>query len=146
MSSNTKIFIFKAKELIYTLLFVLFGITLLLLLIFFFLPKNNTDEQLAPTMKYNAGIYTSTMNLGGKSLDLKVVVDRQKIKSISIPDMDASIETLYPLLKPTIDDINRQLETIDSIDELTFQNESQYTNTILRQAMKNAMKKANSAE
>lgn len=143
MSSNTKIFIFKAKELIYTLLFILFGIALLLLLIFFFLPKDDSGEELTPTMKYNAGIYTSTMNLGGTTLDLKVVVDRQKIKSISIPDMDESISTLYPLLQPTIDDINKQLETVDNIDELTFQNESQYTNTILKQAMKNAMQKAN---
>lgn len=146
MSSNTKIFIFKAKELIYTALFILFGIALLLLLIFFFFPKNDSEEELTPTMKYNAGIYTSTMNLGGTTLDLKVVVDRQKIKSISIPDMDEAINTLYPLLQPTIDDINKQLETVDNIDELTFQNESQYTNTILKQAMKNAMQKANLSE
>ena len=39
MSSNTKVVVFKAKELLYTGIFLLLGIILILLLIFMFLPK-----------------------------------------------------------------------------------------------------------
>jgi hypothetical protein len=49
---------------------------------------------------------------------------------------------MYPLLESAVEDINNQLETVDSIDDLTFRSDSQYTNTILKQAMKNALSKA----
>lgn len=142
MGANTKIFVFKAKELIYTGIFVVLGILFLLLLIFMFLPRQNNSKKASPTMQYMAGVYSSTINLGGSSLDVKVAVTDEKVTSISLSNLSETTASMYPLLEPAVEDINKQLETVNSIDELTFNSDSQYTNTILKQAMKNALSKA----
>lgn len=142
MGANTKIFVFKAKELIYTGIFVVLGILFLLLLIFMFLPRQNNSQKASPTMQYMAGVYSSTINLGGSSLDVKVAVTDEKVTSISLSNLSETTASMYPLLEPAVEDINKQLETVNSIDELTFNSDSQYTNTILKQAMKNALSKA----
>lgn len=144
MGANTKIFVFKAKELIYTGIFVILGILFILLLIFMFLPKQDNEKEASPTMQYMAGVYSSTINLGGSSLDVKVAVTDEKVTSISLSNLSESTASMYPLLESAVEDINKQLETVDTIDELTFNSDSQYTNTILKQAMKNALSKAES--
>lgn len=45
MSAKTKIVVVKAKELIYTALFVCLGIILILLLIFMFAPEEKVQKQ-----------------------------------------------------------------------------------------------------
>lgn len=145
MSSNTKVVVFKAKELLYTGIFLLLGIILILLLIFMFLPKDNEKEPSVSTETdavYVPGVYTSSVQLGENTLDVQVTVDSQNIKSVNIEQLDDSVKTMYPLIEPSIASINEQLSKISSIDELTFEDESQYTNTILKQAIKNALKKA----
>jgi uncharacterized protein YggE len=49
---------------------------------------------------------------------------------------------MYPLLEQAVNEINSQLKTVDSVEDLTFDSESQYTNTLLKQAMQNAVAKA----
>ena len=145
MSSNTKVVVFKAKELLYTGIFLLLGIILILLLIFMFLPKDNEKEPAVSTETnavYVPGVYTSSVQLGENTLDVQVTVDSQNIKSVNIEQLDDSVKTMYPLIEPSIASINEQLSKISSIDELTVEDESQYTNTILKQAIKNALKKA----
>lgn len=143
MSSNTKVVVFKAKELIYTGIFLLLGILLILLLIFMFLPKEKkTNMDAEEIMNYIPGVYTSTIQLGDNTLDVQVTVDSKKIKSVSLEQLDDSIKTMYPLIEPSVASINEQLSSISSIDKLTFEDDSQYTNTILKQAIKNALKKA----
>ena len=145
MSSNTKVVVVKAKELLYTGIFLLLGIILILLLIFMFLPKDNEKEPAVSTETnavYVPGVYTSSVQLGENTLDVQVTVDSQNIKSVNIEQLDDSVKTMYPLIEPSIASINEQLSKISSIDELTFEDESQYTNTILKQAIKNALKKA----
>ena len=44
MSSKTKIVVFKARELIYTGIFILLGILLILLLIFMFVPSHKSKK------------------------------------------------------------------------------------------------------
>lgn len=142
MGANTKIFVFKAKELIYTGIFLVLGILFLFLLIFMFLPKQDQGNSTEPAMEYMAGVYSSSIHLGGSSLDVKVTVTNDKVTSISLSNLSEETAAMYPLLQSTVDDINKQLETADSIEELTFDSESQYTNTLLRQAMQNALSKA----
>jgi uncharacterized protein with FMN-binding domain len=142
---NTKVVVFKAKELIYTGIFLLLGVLLILLLIFMFLPKNNkssaSSDDTEETAQYIPGVYSSSIQLGENTLDVSVTVDSQKVKSVNIEQLDESVKTMYPLIEPSIASINEQLSSISSIDELTFEDESQYTNTILKQAIKNAVKK-----
>lgn len=141
MESKTKIVILQAKELIYTGIFVALGIVLILVLIFMFVPKDGkTDAN--ETMQYVAGVYTSSINLGDQALNVEVTVDKDHISNVNLKNMNETIETMYPLLSSSLEDINKQLETVNSIDEVNFSETNQYTNTILKQAIKNALEKA----
>ena len=142
MGANTKIFVFKARELIYTGIFILLGILFLLLLIFMVLPRQGEEKTAEPAMDYKAGIYSSSIHLGGSSLDVKVTVTDEKVTSISLSGLNEKISSMYPLLEQAVDEINSQLKTVDSIEDLTFDSESQYTNTLLKQALQNAVSKA----
>ena len=142
MGANTKIFVFKAKELIYTAIFVLLGILFLLLLIFMLLPNREKAKTSEPAMDYIAGIYSSSIHLGGSSLDVKVTVTDEKVTSISLSGLNDTVSAMYPLLEQTVNDINQQLATAGSIEDLTFDSESQYTNTLIKQALQNAVSKA----
>ena len=142
MGANTKIFVFKAKELIYTAIFILLGILFLLLLIFMLLPNKEKTKTSEPAMDYIAGIYSSSIHLGGSSLDVKVTVTDEKVTSISLSGLNDTVSAMYPLLEQTVNDINQQLTTAGSIEDLTFDSESQYTNTLIKQAIQNAVSKA----
>lgn len=80
MSSKTKIVVLHMKELIYTVVFVVLGILLVLLLVYMFLPDKK-DDAAQETMKYVAGVYTSSITFNDSTVDVEVVV----VKTISIP-------------------------------------------------------------
>lgn len=144
MSSNTKILIFKAKELIYTIIFVVLGILLLLLLLFMFLPDkpDSPIPEITETAAYIPGVYSSTVQLGESTLDVQVTVDSNRICDVSIVNLNETVTTMYPLLTPALEEINRQLPDIESVDDLTCSADSQYTSIILTQAIKNALEAA----
>ena len=140
LSAKTKIVVVKAKELIYTALFVCLGIILILLLIFMFAPEEKST-------KTSAGVYTpgvSTITLGDNTLDVAVSVDADHITSVSLNHLSDSVSAMYPLLEPSLEEINAQLEQISSIDDLKLNAENKYTGLILQQAIKNALSKAKS--
>ncbi len=142
MSSKTKIVVFKAKELIYTGIFILLGILLILLLIFMFAPSKESTEESAKTSGYIEGVYSSPLTLGDNELELQVTVKNGKPQSVALKHLDKTIKTMYPLVEPSLKEINKQLPKVESIDDIEFDDQSQYTNTILKQAIKNALKKA----
>ena len=49
---------------------------------------------------------------------------------------------MYPLLEPALNEINNQITVVESIDDITYSKENQYTYIILNQAIKNALEKA----
>lgn len=142
MSAKTKIIVVKAKELIYTALFVCLGIILILLLVFMFAPEEKSVKTSAGV--YTPGVYTSTITLGDTSLDVAVSVDENHITSVSLNNLSESVTAMYPLLEPSLEDINSQLENLSSIDDLQIDSENKYTGLILQQAIKNALQKAQS--
>ena len=142
MSAKTKIIVVKAKELIYTALFICLAIVLILLLIFMFAPEEKNVRTSAGV--YPPGVYTSTITLGDTALDVAVSVDENNITSVSLNNLSESVTAMYPLLEPSLDSINEQLDSISSVDELTLDSESRYTGLILQQAIKNALQKAKS--
>ena len=142
MSSKTKIVVFKAKELIYTGIFILLGILLILLLIFMSAPSKESTEKSEQTSGYIEGVYSSPLTLGDSELELQVTVKNGKPQSAALKHLDKTVKTMYPLVEPSLKEINKQLPKVESIDDIKFDDQSQYTNTILKQAIKNALKKA----
>ena len=142
MSSKPKIVVFKARELIYTGIFILLGILLILLLIFMFVPTHKSSKKAKETSGYAQGVYTSPLKLGENELELQVTVKNGKPQHVSLKHLNKSIKTMYPLVEPSLNEINKQLPKVNSIDEVKFNGQSQYTNTLLKQAVKNALKTA----
>lgn len=144
MSSKTKIVVLHMKELIYTAIFAALGILLILLLIYMFLPeKNGNDkEKSAATMQYIAGVYTSSIMFNDNVIDVEVVVDNNRINSISLVNMDETVTAMYPLMQPALDSISQQIYDKQSLDNITYSEENQYTATVLLQAIDSALKKA----
>ena len=124
MESKTKIVVLRTKELIYTGIFLVLGIILILVLIFMF-TQGKTKETIASATTYIPGVYSSPITLGSSSFNVEVTVDQNHVTNVSLENLDETVETMY-----------------DSIEQVEFTADSQYTHTILTQAIKNALEKA----
>lgn len=140
MSAKTKIVVLHMKELIYTVVFVVLGILLVLLMIYMFLPGKK--EETSETMKYVAGVYTSSITFQDSTVDVEVVVDSNHINSISLKNLNDTIATMYPLMEPAIENISEQVCAAQSTDYVTYADGNQYTSMVLLNAVKDALAKA----
>lgn len=144
MGTQTKIVVIKAKEIIYTGIFLVLGILLIVLLMNMFGGSGNKKAE--TTSKYNPGVYSSTITLGDNTLNVSVSVDENTISGVSIENMDEAVTTMYPLLEPALNEINDQISTVESVDDITYSKDNQYTYIILNQAIKNALDQATVTE
>lgn len=141
MSSKTRIIVLHMKEVIYTAIFIVLAIVLVLLLVFMFgSDRKNQDAQ--ETAVYNAGVYTSSIQLEGQTLDVQVVVDEDHINSVSLVNLDETVATMYPLLQDSMDTISQQIYEDQSTENISYTVENQYTATILLDAVESALDKA----
>ena len=148
MSSKTKIVVLRVKELIDTSIFVVLGILFLVLLIVMFLPdKNENQETMAPgvteeTVKYVPGVYTTSLILNGNVVEIEVTVDEYNINSVRLKNLDDAVTAMYPLLEPAFDNLATQIVENQSLSNLTFPEENQYTSMVLEEAIYNTFEKA----
>lgn len=142
MSSKTKIVVLHMKELIYTAIFAVLGILLILLLIFMFLPNGKDNEQSEETMQYVAGVYTSSIQLNDNAIDVEVAVDANHINSISLINLDETTAAMYPLMQPALDNLTQQIYEKQSLDDISYGEDTQYTSTVLLNAIRSALEKA----
>ena len=141
MSAKTKIVVLHMKELIYTAIFVGLGILLVMLLLFMFLPKKEKDKSVE-TMKYVAGVYTSSILFHDSSLDVQVIVDENRINSISLVNLNETVTTMYPLVEPALEEVSDQIIKTQSVENISYQADNQYTTIMLLNAVENALEKA----
>lgn len=142
MSSKTKIVVLHMKELVYTAIFAVLGILLILLLIFMFLPDDKADEQTEETMQYVAGVYTSSIQLNDNAIDVEVAVDANHINSISLINLDETTAAMYPLMQPALDNLTQQIYEKQSLEDISYGEDTQYTSTVLLNAIHSALEKA----
>lgn len=142
MSSKTKIIVLRMKELIYTGVFIVLGILLILLLLFMFLPKKDQPQDAVPTMKYVAGVYTTSIPLNSSNLDVEVVVDGSRVRSIRFVNLNETVTTMYPLLQPALEDLAAQICSQQSLENVSYAEENQYTSKVLLDAIRTALDKA----
>ena len=128
------------KEMIYTLIFAGLGILLILLLIFMFLPKQKDAS--TETMKYVAGVYTSTIQLNDNTMDVQVAVDEERINSVSLVNLDETVATMYPLMEPAGEQLAEQIISKQSTENITYSEDNQYTSMVILNAVNDALEKA----
>lgn len=142
--SNTKIVILRMKEIIYTAIFVGLGILLILLLLIMFHPGKSDTTKEAPeeANKYTPGVYTTEVALGNTTANLEIVLDSDHVNHIKLVSLDDTVETMYPLLSPTVEDISKQLSNGVDVEHVVLSQESQYTQTLLLEAINQTLQKA----
>ena len=145
MSAKTRIWVFHMKELIYTAVFVVLGIFFLLLLIFMFSPEQTAQTSEVPASRYTAGVYTASLTLGGNPVEIAVTVDQDYISSIRFRQLSESVSAMYPLMEPALDSLSAQICESQSLESLSYSEDSQYTSLMLVSAIKTALAKAEKA-
>ena len=143
MSAKTKIVVFQMKELIYTAIFVVLGILFILLFIFMFLPKEKAENPSTETTSpYVAGVYTSSICFHDQALEVEVIVDKDHINSVRLINLNETVTTMYPLIQPSFEDLAHQIITNQSLENVTYPDESKYTSMILLDAITTSLNKA----
>jgi len=140
--AKTKIVVIQLKEIIYTVIFAALGILLILLLIFMFWPDKKDETVSNDTVKYRAGVWTSSIELSDTAINLEVVVDKDHINSVRIINIDETITTMFPLIQPSLDAIAAQLYEDVPIEQVKLNEDSKYTQQALLDAIKAALDKA----
>lgn len=146
--SNTKIVVVKLKEVILTAALVLLSIVILLFVIAMVATKKETPAGISGTNStetsalYCPGVYTSSMTLNDTTIHLELVCDSNHINSVRLVNLDDAVETMYPLLNPALEDLELQLSQDIPLEELTLTEGSQYTQTLLIEAIENTLSKA----
>ena len=141
MSAKTKIVVLHMKELIYTAIFAGLGILLVVLFFFMFLPGKE-KERTAETMKYAAGVYTSSILFQDSTLEVQVIVDENRIQSVSLVNLSETVETMYPLVKPALEEMAEQIIKNQSVERISYNPDNQYTSIMLLNAVEKALEKA----
>lgn len=160
MSSKTKIVVLHMKEIIYTGIFLVLGIILLIFLILLFVPDEAADtpdptqpvptEGASPTPDttvsssslYIPGIYNTELVLNDQIVNVEVIVDQTQITSIQLVNLSEAVTTMYPLLQPTFDSLTTQIYEKQSVEDITYEQESKYTSLVLLEAIRKSLEKA----
>lgn len=152
--SRTRIVILQLKEIVYTAIFVGFGILLLVLLFFMFWPEQEkdtsstsssssvSDSASAGTGNYIAGVYTSELTLGDSTINLQVSLDEDRVKAVEIVNLEDSVETMYPLIKPAVKEISDQLANDISPEEVVLSDDSPYTSQLILDTVSQILEEA----
>lgn len=99
--------------------------------------KKNT---FCPT--YSPGVYTSSILLNGTPIDIQVTVDSDNINNIEMVNLSESVQTMYPMLNSSFDEIKTAVINNGSTDNITYNAGSKYTATMLLSAIDSALAKA----
>jgi uncharacterized protein with FMN-binding domain len=73
---------------------------------------------------------------------VEVIVDSEKITSLKLVELSDTVQTMYPLLQPTFDDLTSQILEKQSLSEISYNQEHRYTSLVLLEAISNALEKA----
>ena len=159
MSSKTKILVLKSRNLIWTAVIVVIIILLAVLLASALhldknqsrsLPKDMTESAASSAIvsnqsfsdSYIPGRYAASVVLGGDTVDIVVCVDKNHINSIRAHNLAQSVATLYPLVPSVLQSLESQILSSQSLQGITYSDSSQYTASLLIDAITRALKKA----
>lgn len=141
MSSKTKIVVLRMKEIIYTAVFIGFGIFLILLLVIMFRPKKDTPASASVSL-YHPGVYSSALHLGSQEVNVEVTVDAVEITGVTLVPLSDSVSAMYPLVAPSAKNLSQQICASQSLKNLNYPQESKYTSQALIRAVEKALAKA----
>lgn len=78
----------------------------------------------------------------GTPIDIQVTVDSDNINNIEMINLSESVQTMYPMLNSSFDEIKTAVINNGSTDNITYNASSKYTATMLLSAIDSALAKA----
>ena len=142
MSAKTKIVVVHMKKLILTGILIGIGILLLLMSLTICLSHERQKEDTASTQSYIPGVYSSSVKLNDTAIDVQVTVDENNINSVALVNLNDTVETMYPLVKPAMEELQNQILEKQSTSDIDYSENSQYTSKVLLNAIDDALSKA----
>ena len=89
---------------------------------------------------YKSGVYSSILNIGGQTeLQLLTTVDNGRVSHIDIVNLSDAVTVMYPLITPSLNEINAQLDAGCAIEDITYSGDNKYTTTLILQAVMDAI-------
>ena len=143
MNKKAKIVVLHMKELLYTGLFFILGI-LLVVIIFLMFSGKDSDE--VSQNLYTPGQYTTSLTFNGNIVDVKVTVDEDSITSIQLDHLEESVSVMYPLMEPALEEISSQIIETQSLDNISYAEDRQYTSMLLLDAIASSLEQAKNPE
>lgn len=141
MSSKTKIVVLHMKELIYTAIFAGLGVLLIILLWWMFSSGEGAKDETRETL-YVPGVYASSIQFNDSAFEVEVIVDENHINHISFVNLEDSVAAMYPLMQPALESISTQIYEKQSLEDIAYEENNQYTTEVLLSAIDEALDKA----
>ncbi len=87
-------------------------------------------------------MYTTSLILNDNVVEIEVTVDEKNINSIRLINLDEAVATMYPLIQPSFEDLANQIITNQSLENISYPDDSKYTSMILLDAISTSLNKA----
>lgn len=68
-------------------------------------------------------------------MEISVTLDNNHINAITVDNVSDTIATMYPLVEPAFEDIAKQIVDTQSVENIKFSEDSQYTYSMLYDAI-----------
>ena len=143
MNKKAKIVVLHMKELIYTGLFLVLGILFVVIVVLMFSGK---DSDSVSTARYTPGQYTTTLTFNGNVVDVKVTVDENSITAINLEHLEETVSVMYPLMEPALEELSAQIIETQSLDNISYAEDRQYTSMLLLDAIASSLEQAQNPE
>ena len=98
-------------------------------------------QESLPTHSYQPGIYKTELILGGQTIEVETVLEKDRISSIRLVNIDEAVTTMYPLLEPTMEHICQQVCETQSLDQIEPETNAKYTSLVLLEAIRCCLEK-----
>ena len=144
MSGSTRILVIPLKKLILALCVIIAFIIIAAIYIPESHPTNaaGQNNSINTSVTYSPGVYTSSLMLNGNPVDIQVTVDSDNINNIELVNMSDSVQTMYPMLAPSFDEIKNAVIQRGTTADITYDSSNKYTASLLLGAIQNALDKA----
>lgn len=133
--SKTRFMVIKLKELIKTAIFAIIGAAIIIALIIMIVPGSSDA-------KYKSGTYTSNISIGEETASVSLTFSENEITDMAFIPTSESFALFYPLAQTTADEIEAQIMSSQSTDNIQLSYDSQITGEIIVNGAKACIERA----
>lgn len=132
---RTRFMVIKLKELIKTVLFAVIGAVIIIMLIILLVPDKSDS-------RYNAGTYTTNVEIGEKTAAVTMTFTKNKITDVSFVPDDDMLAVFYPLAETAADSVCKQILENQSAENIALSDEYAVTGQLVADAVEACINRA----